>query len=266
MKEAFFFLFVCFAFSSGLVNSRLKSYSSSGVSLGRLWAGFGKRDKKPKGSGFGKRSADDSEQYFLEPKPEVYKKSVPVHIPNVDLKYPNLKALFGDPPVITVDDFLTKDICESYIKRAQVKGVQINSQTFSSSSASTRTSTTWYMNYQDVPELIHYASKLTGVSPLHFEEPQIVRYEIGQQFSWHYDAIPPSMNNNGGNRLGTLIVYLNTLPAISGGATCFKDLKVQVKPDQGKALLFFPCYKDGSVDERTMHCGQVSDKSIFGGV
>jgi prolyl 4-hydroxylase len=43
-----------------------------------------------------------------------------------------------------------------------------------------------------------------------------------------------------------------------GGATCFKDLGIQVKPQKGKALLFFPCYKDGKPDERTMHAGQVA--------
>jgi hypothetical protein len=49
------------------------------------------------------------------------------------------------------------------------------------------------MRYQDVPELITQASALTGLPSSHFEEPQIVRYEIGQQFSWHFDSIPASL-------------------------------------------------------------------------
>ena len=49
------------------------------------------------------------------------------------------------------------------------------------------------MRYQDVPELIAQASALTGLPSSHFEEPQIVRYEIGQQFSWHFDSIPASL-------------------------------------------------------------------------
>ena len=32
----------------------------------------------------------------------------------------------------------------------------------------------------------------------------------------------------------------------------------QVKPEKGKALLFFPCTKDGVPDERTLHAGQVA--------
>jgi prolyl 4-hydroxylase len=89
-----------------------------------------------------------------------------------------------------------------------------------------------------------------------FEEPQIVRYEFGQQFSWHYDAIPKSLQNSSGNRIATLLVYLNDVK--SGGATCFKDLNIQVRPVKGKALLFFPSFKDGKPDDRTMHAGQVA--------
>ena len=136
-------------------------------------------------------------------------------------------------------------------------GVQMSSQIFGSAAAGKRTSTTWYLPYKDAKELLKLASELTGLSASRFEEPQVVRYEMGEQFTWHYDAIPASLQKSGGNRLGTLLIYLNTLEAKSGGATCFKDLELQVRPEKGKALLFFPCYKDGSPDERTLHCGQM---------
>lgn len=92
-----------------------------------------------------------------------------------------------------------------------------------------------------------------------FEEPQIVRYEYGQQFTWHYDAIPKSLQDNSGNRLVTLLVYLNDVNV--GGSTSFKDLGIQVKPVKGKALVFFPCYNNGTSDDRTMHAGQVSGET-----
>jgi hypothetical protein len=49
------------------------------------------------------------------------------------------------------------------------------------------------------------------------------------------------MQENGGQRLATLIVYLNTVS--QGGATAFKDLNMKVSPEKGKALLFFPATK-----------------------
>jgi len=172
---------------------------------------------------------------------------------SIDLKYKNLKCISASPPVFEIPDFFTSEECDSYIERIS-QGVEIKSQTYSS--GSTRTSTTWYLPYDQVPELLSKANLLTLADIANFEEPQIVRYEIGQQFSWHYDAIPASMNSNGGNRLATLLVYLNT---VSGsGATVFKTLgPLQVKAEKGKALLFFPCTLDGKSDDETMHAGQV---------
>ena len=31
---------------------------------------------------------------------------------------------------------------------------------------------------------------------------------------------------------------------------------VKVKPVQGKALIFFPSFQDGTMDDRTLHCGR----------
>jgi hypothetical protein len=149
----------------------------------------------------------------------------------------------------------------------------VPSQTFSSEAGSKRTSSTWYLPYEHAAELIDGVNRLTGmpfVNLLHlslslslslshtltltlshslslslslyltdmpfvnFEEPQVVRYEIGQQFSWHYDAIPKSLQDSSGNRIATIIVYLNDVK--SGGSTCFKDLELQIKPKKGKAI------------------------------
>ena len=183
------------------------------------------------------------------------------HIPSVNLNYPGLKALHASPPVFSIDNAFSGEQCASYIDKAPKVGVQTQSQTFSA--GSTRTSTTWYLPYNEVEELLKLGEFLTGISSTHFEEPQIVRYEMGQQFSWHYDTIPKAKQTTSGNRLATLLIYLNTLPSDAGGATCFKDLNIQVKPDTGKALLFFPTFKDGSNDERTLHCGQVSFETKY---
>lgn len=212
--------------------------------------------------GFGSTSnskplKDQGTNYFLNKTPSVSTMSAPAHIPTINLSYPKMRAVYGDPPVFEIDQVFSKELCDDYINRAEKLGVKIASQTFNGASGSKRTSTTWYLPYKEVPELLSFASSLTGLPVTHFEEPQIVRYELGQQFTWHYDAIPPSLNKNGGNRLATIIVYLNSVPSSSGGATSFKDLNIQVTPEAGKALLFFPCYADGSPDDRTMHCGQI---------
>ena len=203
--------------------------------------------------------SDAFSHIFLNKDPKVAKLSVAAHIDKVNLDYPGLRAVYGDPPIFEVDDVFDEATCESYIEKAEQVGHKVQSRTFNSAlTGSVRTSTTWYLPYDQVPELVQAVEKLTGVPASHFEEPQIVRYEMGQQFSWHGDSIPKSMQQDGGNRLATFILYLNTLPSIAGGATSFKDLSIQCKPDQGKGLLFFPCYADGSADDRTFHCGQIA--------
>lgn len=55
----------------------------------------------------------------------------------------------------------------------------------------------------------------------------------------------------GYQRRATLLVYLNDVPA--GGATKFDLLDLAVQPAKGSALLFFPAFKSGRPDARTLH-------------
>ena len=104
---------------------------------------------------------------------------------SLNLQYPNLKRLHHDPAVFEIDDFLEESVCKTYVEMTQTHGKRTNSGTFSPYANVQRTSTTWYMKNSDVSEFIQCAVSLTGKSALTFEEPQIVRYEMGQQFGWH---------------------------------------------------------------------------------
>ena len=98
-------------------------------------------------------------------------------------------------------------------------------------------------------------------------DAQLVRYQPGQRFTWHYDAIPPTLLPHGGQRVCTLLVYLNDVP--DGGRTAFRDLRaggtdesgtprrLQVAPKKGRAIIFCPAAaEDGAPDERTLHAGE----------
>ena len=96
------------------------------------------------------------------------------------------------------------------------------------------------------------------------EETQVVRYRTGEEFSWHYDEVPGSQLINGGQRVGTFLVYLNTIAKGRGGGTIFRDLKdssggeLTMRPKLGSALLFFPAFADGTPDDRTLHKGEIA--------
>jgi prolyl 4-hydroxylase len=201
------------------------------------------------------------------------------------------------PPVLVIDDFLTPDECreiqqvaglvapggtiekedESSCRRGRqftsssssLPPLQIPSATVSPSSLSIRTSTSWFCHYAAVSTLLIKMEHLLGLQLSNIEEPQIVRYQSQQQFSWHYDHLSvdetssSSQNNNGGQRLATVLVYLNDC---IDAPTVFRDLRnsdddpqqqqpLAVAPVTGRALIFFPAYKDGRPDERTLHRG-----------
>ena len=55
----------------------------------------------------------------------------------------------------------------------------------------------------------------------------------------------------------TFLIYLNDMPAgESGGGTAFPDLKLEVAPEQGSAVVFNDCLDNGHEDGRTLHAGQ----------
>lgn len=52
------------------------------------------------------------------------------------------------------------------------------------------------------------------------------RYRRNEKFTWHLDALAPSdeLEEKGGQRIATVLVYLTDLKETEGGATMFRDL------------------------------------------
>ena len=190
-----------------------------------------------------------------------------------------VKLVHESPPVLVFDNFLTPEECWSVQRVAMPEDtpnvntaaapptttdlpVQVNSATFSTLAQSKRTSTSWFCPYVAVPTVLAKAKHLLGVDISCMEEPQIVRYRTGQEFSWHYDEVPTPQLVNGGQRVGTFLIYLNDVAR--GGGTIFRDLSdsqgnpLTVQPRQGRVCLFFPADGDGRPDDRTLHKGEVA--------
>lgn len=162
-----------------------------------------------------------------------------------------------DPPIFEIKDFLTTAECQELTTLFKTQdGTEAGTKTLSGNGG-VRTSTTRFQSYDKCATLLLRFELLLGLLPGHgtFEEPQVVRYQGGERFSNHLDSIQPSLQDSSGNRVATLIVYLNTLPAGSGGETCFPYLDLTVAPKRGTALVFFPSFKTGLVDDRMLHAG-----------
>jgi hypothetical protein len=136
--------------------------------------------------------------------------------PTLKENFKGIRLVHQNPPIYEVDNFFEESLCDEYIQRAQAFGERYESQTFSSQygASSVRTSNTWYLYYKQVPEMLQRIRDLTNLPIDRYEEPQVVRYEMGQQFSWHYDALPTSIaKKSGGQRIATVLIYLNTVDA-----------------------------------------------------
>ena len=86
---------------------------------------------------------------------------------------------------------------------------------------------------------------------------QILRYRPGAQYRPHYDYFDPAepgtpkILERGGQRLASIVCYLNTPEA--GGATVFPDAGLEVAPVQGNAVFF--SYDRPHPSTRTLHGG-----------
>ncbi|MGZ9058275.1 MAG: 2OG-Fe(II) oxygenase, partial [Burkholderiaceae bacterium] len=96
--------------------------------------------------------------------------------------------------------------------------------------------------------------------PVEQGEPiQVLHYEPGGEYKPHFDYFDPAHPGNqevlaqGGQRIATLIVYLNDVAG--GGSTVFPQIGLDVLPRKGHAVYFAYCGDDGALDARTLHGG-----------
>ena len=195
----------------------------------------------------------------------------------VDVDAPNLRVLCIDPPILTVDDFLTPDECDALIDAAASSGEMRVSAVGGVDNVNIRTSKTCTL---DSPALTDHPTKKailtkaeallpqlaglsaskaafkppTSQSPYSFELPQVAHYQGGEYFKTHEDAFPDDVaRRKGYQRRATVLVYLNDVA--EGGATRFDKLSppLDVTPRKGRMLLFFPGTKASMPDARTLH-------------
>ena len=86
---------------------------------------------------------------------------------------------------------------------------------------------------------------------------QVLHYQPGAEYKPHYDYFDPvhpgsaSILKRGGQRVGTLLMYLNTPK--KGGGTTFPDVGLEVAPIKGNACFF--SYDRAHVNTKSLHGG-----------
>lgn len=102
-------------------------------------------------------------------------------------------------------------------------------------------------------------AQVAGIPVENGEALIILHYDEGDEYRPHHDYFDPeragtsAVLERGGQRVCTLLTYLNDVPA--GGETDFPEVGLNVAPEAGMGLLFFNVRADGSVDPATRHAG-----------
>jgi len=114
-------------------------------------------------------------------------------------------------------------------------------------------------DHKVVKDIYGKLSNIIGIDSDHFEQLQVVRYEKGQQYKAHWDACYEDHKcgefmKMGGQRYATFLLYLND--DFEGGETEFPYRNIKVRPEKGKAALFFNLERNNKNKlEKSYHAG-----------
>ena len=165
------------------------------------------------------------------------------------------------PRIRYLHHLLSPEECEHILK---VSGPLFSRSPVRGSVTRVRTSTTAMLGgrHDDavVTRIRKRIARFSGFDVNLLEPLQVVRYERGQKYEGHHDFfdvcdVEDKVSN--GRRQVTFLIYLVGMPeGEAGGGTRFPDLKLEVRPEQGSAVVFNDCFDNGEEDGRTLHAGQ----------
>lgn len=167
------------------------------------------------------------------------------------------------PRVVVVGGFLSLDECEGLVELARrrlARSETVVADTGGSEVNSARTSEGMFFDrgeHEICTRIERRIARLVDWPESHGEGLQVLRYQPGAQYLPHYDYFDPdqpgssTVLSRGGQRLATVVMYLNTPDA--GGATTFPDAGLEVAPIQGNAVFF--SYPLPSPQTLTLHGG-----------
>ncbi len=172
----------------------------------------------------------------------------------VQMKHPQLAVFEG---------LLTDAECDALIEQARSRlssSLTVDSDSGDSVAHQARVSSGMFFQRGEtelVGLLERRMSTLLGFPENHGEGLQILNYKPGGKYDPHQDYFDPAQSGShvhlkrGGQRIGTLICYLNTPQ--SGGGTVFPDVGLTVSAVRGRAVYF--AYPVAHVSSACLHGG-----------
>ncbi|MDQ7956414.1 MAG: 2OG-Fe(II) oxygenase [Pseudomonadota bacterium] len=167
------------------------------------------------------------------------------------------------PRIVVFGNLLSADECEALIAAARQRlsrSLTVETKTGGETLNVDRTSDGMFFERGENEVVQRIEARIATLLnwPLDFGEGlQILRYSPGAQYRPHYDYFDPkepgtpTILRRGGQRVGTLVMYLQEPQ--QGGATTFPDIGLEVAPVRGSAVFF--SYDRADPATRTLHGG-----------
>ncbi len=167
------------------------------------------------------------------------------------------------PRVVVFANLLTLDECDELIALARqrlARSETVEADAGANEVNDARTSQGMFFERGENPVCARIEARMAALMNWPVENGeglQILRYGPGAEYKPHYDYFDPaqagtaSILKRGGQRVASLICYLNTPP--KGGATVFPDINLEVAPVKGNAVFF--SYNRAHPMTRSLHGG-----------
>jgi len=168
-----------------------------------------------------------------------------------------------NPRVVVFSGLLSDDECDEIIALARVRLARsetVQTETGSSEVNEARTSQGMFFDRGEHAVCARLEARIAALMSWPIENGeglQVLRYGPGAEYKPHYDYFDPqqpgtpTILKRGGQRVASLVCYLNT-PTL-GGATTFPDVQLDVAPIKGNAVFF--SYDRPHPVTRTLHGG-----------
>lgn len=185
----------------------------------------------------------------------------------VDIRL-SLKA----PRIVLVSNLLADDECDALIQYAETRlerSPVVADRDGSNEVNAYRTSRGAMMQRGETALVARIEARLAALVRWPVENGegmQLLRYEKGNEYRPHYDWFDPAMPGprkhleRGGQRVGTVVIYLSDVE--QGGGTSFPHIGLQVQPKKGSAVFFANTDPFGTPDQKTLHAGEPVEKGV----
>jgi prolyl 4-hydroxylase len=196
------------------------------------------------------------------PVPDAELDESPLYVDAGDRRVAVLQSMYN-PRVVVFGDLLSGEECEQLIALAKprlARSLTVATKTGGEEVNADRTSNGMFFQRGEnelVRRIEQRIARLVRWPEENGEGLQILQYGPGAEYKPHYDYFDPAepgtptILKRGGQRVGTLVMYL--AEPEKGGGTVFPDVHLEVAPKRGNAVFF--SYDRAHPSTRTLHGG-----------